>query len=299
MSEGRTPPIEPGRERARELLERRQQALCNYLDASADIATTRIRANLTGWQRWLQQLPGSPVARATARRDALFRELAVHGVGADDHRWGVLSGAFVRSLGASFCLEDTLADLTLRYGDNAPHWARRLPALTHATEQARPMAAVGDRAVVAELTEEVLALARTAPDEAARQRLSDHLPGVLRPVPFDIGSLRRADPLVEVVFDIYADTIKLDNITVNPELRGTGLGTAVLQHLCRAADAHHLYIVGQLVPTFRDDDSAVPILAAWCRHHGFTVNERLGGRIARSPMSVPDPATPMTNQDKR
>lgn len=280
-------------------MERRQQALCNYLDASADIATTRIRANLTGWQRWLQQLPGSPVARATARRDALFRELAVHGVGADDHRWGVLSGAFVRSLGASFCLEDTLADLTLRYGDNAPHWARRLPALTHATEQARPMAAVGDRAVVAELTEEVLALARTAPDEAARQRLSDHLPGVLRPVPFDIGSLRRADPLVEVVFDIYADTIKLDNITVNPELRGTGLGTAVLQHLCRAADAHHLYIVGQLVPTFRDDDSAVPILAAWCRHHGFTVNERLGGRIARSPMSVPDPATPMTNQDKR
>ncbi|MGV9665907.1 GNAT family N-acetyltransferase [Nocardia niigatensis] len=299
MSEGQTPPVEPGRQRAGELLERRQQALCNYLGASADIAATRIRANLTGWQRWLQQLPHSPVSRATARRDALVRELSVHGVGADDHRWGVLSGAFVPNLGVPFCLEDTLADLTVRYGSAAPHWIRRLRTLIGATEEARPMAAVGDRAVVADLTEEVLAVARAAPDEAARQKLADHLPGVLRPVPFDIESLRRSDPLVEVVFEIYADTIKLDNITVNPELRGAGLGTAVLQHLCRAADAHHLYIVGQLVPTFREDDSAVPILAAWCRDHGFAVNERLGGRIARSPMSVPDPATPMANPEAR
>ncbi|MVU83925.1 hypothetical protein GPX89_42690 [Nocardia sp. ET3-3] len=291
MSEGQTSSAQPADGRAGELLERRQQALCNYLDASADIATTRIRVNLTGWQRWTRHLPGSPVARATARRDELVRELAVHGVGADDHRWGALSGAYVRSLGAALCLEDTLADLTLRYGMSAPQWTRRLQALSRATAQARPLAAVGDRAVVADLTEDLLALTRDAPDEAARQRLSDHLPGVLRPVPFDIESLRRSDPLVEVVFDIYADTVKLDNITVNPELRGTGLGTAVLQHLCRAADAQHLYIVGQLVPTFRDDDSAVPILAEWCRRHGFAVNERLGGRIARTPFSVPDPAT--------
>ncbi|MTE17235.1 GNAT family N-acetyltransferase [Nocardia aurantiaca] len=290
MSEGQTPPVEPPQARAEELLQRRQQALCNYLDASADIAATRIRANLSGWQRWLQQLPRSPVTRATARRDALVRDLSVHGVGADDHRWGALSGAFIRSLGTPYCLEDTLSGLALRYGGAAPHWARRLRVLSRATEQARPLAAVGDRAVVADLTEDLLAVTLTAPDEAARQELSDHLPGVLRPVPFDIESLRRSDSLVEVVFEIYADTVKLDSITVNPELRGAGLGTAVLQQLCRAADAHHLYIVGQLVPTFRDDDSAVPILAAWCRNHGFAVNERLGGRIARSPMSVPDPA---------
>ncbi|MEV0468241.1 GNAT family N-acetyltransferase [Nocardia tengchongensis] len=290
MSEGQTPPAEPARQPVDELLERRQQALCNYLDASADIAGSRIRANLAGWQRWLGRLPGSPVARATARRDALVRDLAVHGVGADDHRWGVLSGAYVRSLGAPLCLEDTLAELTQRYSAEHPHWTRRLEALSRATGEARPMAAVGDRSVVADLTEELLAIARSAPDEAARQRLSDHLPGVLRPVPSDIEALRRDDALAEVVFDIYADTIKLDNITVNPELRGTGLGTAVLQHLCRAADAHHLYIVGQLVPTYRDDDSAVPILANWCRHHGFSVNERLGGRIVRTPSSVPGSA---------
>ncbi|AYF77669.1 GNAT family N-acetyltransferase [Nocardia yunnanensis] len=290
MSEVETPATEPADERAGALLRQRQLALCNYLDASADIATTRIRANLTGWHRWLQHLPGSPVARATARRDALTRELAVHGVGADDHRWGVLSGAYVRGLGAALCLEDTLSDLILRYGSEAAHWTGRLRALVRATVAARPQAAVGDRAVVAKLTEELLEVTRAAPDEAARQRLCDHLPGVLRPVPCDIEALRRADALVEVVFDVYADTVKLDNITVNPELRGTGLGTAVLQHLCRAADAHHLYIVGQLVPTFRDDDSAVPLLADWCRRHGFSVNERLGGRIARTPVSVPDPA---------
>lgn len=290
MSEGQTPPADLARRPVDELLERRQQALCNYLDASADIAGTRIRANLNGWQKWLGRLPGSPIARATARRDALMRDLAVHGVGADDHRWGVLSGGFVRSLGAPLCLEDTLAELTERYGAEHPHWTRRLEALARATGEARPMAAVGDRAVVADLTEDLLAITRSAPDEAARQRLSDHLPGVLRPVPSDIESLRRDDRLAEVVFDIYADTIKLDNITVNPELRGTGLGTAILQHLCRAADAHHLCIVGQLVPTFRDDDSAVPVLAKWCRHHGFSVNERLGGRIVRTPMSVPGAA---------
>ncbi|GAB0104937.1 hypothetical protein JMUB6875_39140 [Nocardia sp. JMUB6875] len=298
MSEGQTPSAEADSmqgpavaERAGELLQRRQQALCNYLDASADIAGARIRTNLTGWQRWARHLPGSPLARATARRDALVRDLAVHGVGADDHRWGALSGGFVRSLGTALCLEDTLSDLTLRYSADAPSWTRRVRALSRTVEAARPLAAVGDRAVVADLTEELLELTRGAPDEAARKQLSDHLPGVLRPVPFDIESLRRSDALVEVVFDIYADTVKLDNITVNPELRGTGLGTAVLQHLCRAADAHHLYIVGQLVPTFRDDDSAVPILARWCRHHGFAVNERLGGRIARTPASIPDTAT--------
>ncbi|MGW4355187.1 GNAT family N-acetyltransferase [Nocardia sp. NPDC004582] len=290
MSEGQTPPADLARRPVDELLERRQQALCNYLDASADIASTRIRANLNGWQKWLGRLPGSPIARATARRDALMRDLAVHGVGADDHRWGVLSGGFVRSLGKPLCLEDTLAELTQRYGSEDPQWTRRLEALARATGPARPRAAVGERAVVADLTEDLLAITRSAPDEAARQRLSDHLPGVLRPVPFDIESLRRDDELAEVVFDIYADTIKLDNITVNPELRGTGLGTAILQHLCRAADAHHLCIVGQLVPTFRDDDSAVPVLAKWCRHHGFSVNERLGGRIVRTPMSVPGAA---------
>ncbi|WP_405497391.1 GNAT family N-acetyltransferase [Nocardia sp. NBC_00511] len=287
MSEGQTLPAPARDDRAGELLERRQQALCNYLDASADIAGTRIRANLGGWKRWLQVLPGSTLARATGRRDDLLRELARHGVGADDHRWGVLSGGFIPSLGHPVGLEHTLNGLVTGYESADPLWTRQLQLLARASEQARPQAAVGDRSIVADLTEEVLSVMRTAPDDGARQRLSDHLPGVLRPVPFDIDTLRRDDELVEVVFDVYADTIKLDNITVNPELRGSGLGTAVLQHLCRAADANHLYIVGQLVPTFRDDDSAVPTLARWCRQHGFAVNERLGGRISRSPFSIP------------
>ncbi|MEV6066576.1 GNAT family N-acetyltransferase [Nocardia sp. NPDC052001] len=286
MSEGRSLPEASGFERAHELLDRRQQALCNYLAASGDVAGSRIRANLTGWRRWLHRLPGSTIANATGRRDVLLRELAQHGVGADDRRWGVLSGGYIRSRGSSFGLEFTLADLITEYETTDPHWTRQLRVLAALAEQTRPLAALGDRVAVADLTEQLVALTRTAPDEAARGRLADHLPGVLRPLPADIESLRRSDDLVDVVFDVYADTIKLDNITVNPELRGTGLGTAVLQQLCRAADAHHLTIVGQLVPTYRDDDSAVPMLAAWCRKHGFAVNERLGGRISRTPASV-------------
>ncbi|QLY33906.1 hypothetical protein [Nocardia huaxiensis] len=286
MSEGQ--PFRDARadEHARQLEEQRLQAWSNYLKASAGIADSRIQANLTGWKRWLHHLPGASIDKATARRDALRRELSEHGVGADDRLWGVLSGARVRSLGTSVCLETTIADLVREYEPTAPHWTRQLERVAQAAGEARPLAATGDRAVVAEVIEQLLPVTRIAPDEQARQRLTDHLPGTLRPVPADITTLRRSDTLVEVVFDIYADTIKLDNITVNPELRGTGLGSAVLAHLCRSADAHHLYIVGQLVPTFRDDDSAVPRLADWCRRHGFSVNERLGGRIVRSPASV-------------
>lgn len=286
MSEGKPLPDPPGSERTSELLDRRQQALCNYLAASGDVAGSRIRANLSGWRRWLHSLPGASIASASGRRDVLLRELAQHGVGADDRRWGALSGGYIRSRGTVVGLECTLADLIAEYEATDPHWVRQLRVIVEGSAQARPLAALGDRVAVADLTDQLLAVTRAAPDDGARQRLSDHLPGVLRPLPSDIDTLRRSDQLVEVVFDVYADTIKLDNITVNPELRGTGLGTATLQHLCRAADAHHLTIVGQLVPTYRDDDSAVPLLAAWCRQHGFAVNERLGGRISRTPASI-------------
>ncbi|MGV9414938.1 hypothetical protein ACWDOP_33995 [Nocardia sp. NPDC003693] len=286
MSEAESLPADPGLERRSELLERRQQALRNYLDASGDVAAVRIRANLTGWRRWMARLPGASIANAAGRRDALLRELAHHGVGADDHDWGVLSGGRIRSLGRSICLEHTLRDLIADYEATAPQWARQLQVVFETAERTRPPAAHGDRAAVSELTELVVAVTRAAPDEDAARRLADHLPGELRPLPPDVLALRRADALAEVVFDLYADTIKLDNITVTPELRGSGFGSALLGQLCRAADAQHLYIVGQLVPTFRDDDSAVPTLAAWCRRHGFAVNERLGGRIVRTPASV-------------
>ncbi|MBL1074333.1 hypothetical protein JK358_07975 [Nocardia sp. 2] len=287
MSEGNPFPDARAAEPVHPLEEQRLQAWSNYLKASAGIADSRIQANLTGWKRWLHHLPGASIDKATARRDALRRELGQYGVGAEDRVWGVLSGGRVRSLGHSVCLEVTLGDLAQEYESVDQHWARLLQRIALHTEEIRPLAALGDRAVVTDLIEQVTAALRIAPDEAARLRLIDHLPGALRPIPADITTLRRGDTLVEVVFDIYADTVKLDNITVNPELRGTGLGSAVLQHLCRSADAHHLYIVGQLVPTYRDDDSAVPRLAEWCRRHGFAVNERLGGRIARSPASVP------------
>lgn len=275
-------PIRPDRQ----LIQRREQAWSNYQQASAELADTRIRDNLNGWKRWLRVLPGTPADLAERRRNDIRDELARHCVGADPHRWGVLSGGDTGTFGGCFGLEHTIAALAQLYRKVDPHWVRTVNDIAHATTDARPPVADGDRSAVTELTDRVLQAIRLAPDDRSRRRLTAHLPGDLRPLPADPATLAHDGAPVTVQFDIYASTIKLDRIDVLPPLRRMGLGTATLQHLCRTADTHAMYIVAQLVPTFRDDDSAVPILARWCREQGFEVTERLGGRVVRAPASI-------------
>lgn len=270
----------------RQLIQRREQAWSNYQRACAELAGTRIRANLDGWKRFLRILPGAAVDQAERRRDEIRSELARHCVGADEHVWGVLSGGDTGTFGGVFGLEHTVEQLSQRYGKADPHWVRNLRGIARAATDARPLAAEGDRTVVAELTDRVLQAIRMAPDDEARRRLIVHLPGDERPVPPDPAMLNERQGPVTVQYDIYASTIKLDNIDVLLPLRRMGLGTATLRHLCRTADTHGMHIVAQLVPTFRDDDSAVPILARWFRGHGFEVTERLGGRVVRAPESI-------------
>ncbi|WP_062995469.1 hypothetical protein [Nocardia mikamii] len=270
----------------RQLIQRREQAWSNYQQACAELAGTRIRANLDGWKRWLRILPGAAVDQAERRRDEIRAELARHCVGADDHVWGVLSGGDTGTFGGCFGLEHTIGQLTEVYGRTDSHWVRALRETARRTTDIRPLAADGDRSAVSDLTERVVQAVRMAPDEQARRRLTVHLPGEVRPVPADPATLAEKQGPAAVQFEIYASTIKIDHIDVIPPLRRMGLGTATLRHLCRTADAHGMHIVAQLVPTFRDDDSAVPILARWFREQGFEVTERLGGRVVRAPASI-------------
>ncbi|MEU6564632.1 hypothetical protein [Nocardia nova] len=269
----------------RQLIQRREQAWSNYQQACADLAGTRIRANLDGWKRWFRVMPGAAVDQAQRRRDEIRGELARNGVGADPGEWGVLSGGDTGTFGGCFGLEHTVEELAERYGKVDAHWVRTLRAIARTATDIRPLAADGDRSAVGELTERVLQAVRMAPDDEARRRLTVHLPGDVRPVPADPAALVERQGPVAVEYDIYASTIKLDHIDVVPPLRRMGLGTATLRHICRTADAHAMHIVAQLVPTFRDDDSAVPILARWFREQGFEVTERLGGRVVRAPAS--------------
>ncbi|AXK89166.1 hypothetical protein IU443_12410 [Nocardia farcinica] len=278
-------PSSPGGDHdpARQLLERREQAWSNFRAARIALNDLRIRTNIDGWPTWVHRLPGGKLERAERKLDRLRRELSRHGVGAEDRRWGVLSGGETPGTQGVVGLEATIARLVPRYRLVAPRWTEGLAAVARACPAVREQAAEGDRSGVHQLTQHLLTLIRLAPDDLARRPLIDHLPGSLRPIPADPAGLRRSGPgPVEVSFEIRTSTIELDTITVAPALRGMGLGSANLLHLCRAADEHRMTIVGRLVPIFHDE-TAIPALAAWCRRYGFTVQERVGGRITRAP----------------
>ncbi|WP_040796949.1 hypothetical protein [Nocardia higoensis] len=261
----------------------REQAWSNYRAARIELSELRIRTNLDGWPTWVHMLPGGKLERADRKLVELRGKLSRHGVGAEERRWGPLSGGELPGTQGVVTLESAIAGLVPRYRATAPAWAAELAAIARSGPQVREAAADGDRAQVRALTERLLTAVRLAPDERAAERLLGFLPGELRPIPAEVTALRRsgAGP-VAVAFEVRTSTIELDSITVTPGLRGMGLGSANLMHLCRTADEHRMRIVARLVPIYHDD-SAVPKLAAWCRRHGFTVQERVGGRITREP----------------
>ncbi|WP_068065594.1 hypothetical protein [Nocardia xishanensis] len=296
MSDDSPSSEKPGSDPALQVRVRREQAWSNYHAARIALADLRIRANLQGRPAWLGRLPGGAYERAERRLDRLRRELGKHGVGAAEHSWGLLSGGATPTLAGVVGIETTIAVLATRFAVIAPQWARELHAIARDCPYVREQAAEGDRRCVDELTDRLLETVRLAPSEAARQRLIDHLPGELRPIPSDVEQLRRHGPgPIRIDFEIHTSTIELASITVTPALRGMGMGSAGLTHLCRTADAHRLHIIGQLLPAFRDDEDAIPALAGWCRGHGFTVHERLGGRISRPP-ATPKPTPKKTDR---
>jgi len=261
----------------------REQAWSNYRDARVALSELRIRTNLDGWPTWVHLLPGGKLERAERKLIRLRGTLSRHGVGAEDRQWGPLSGGELPGTQGVVTLESTIARLVPRYRASAPAWTSELSAIARSGPEIREAAADGDRIQVRALTRRLLTAARLAPDEAARERLLCYLPGELRPIPAEVQALRRSgsEP-VTVAFEVRTSTIELETITVTPGLRGMGLGSANLLHLCRTADAHRMRIAGRLVPIYHDD-SVIPTLATWWRRYGFTVQERVGGRITREP----------------
>lgn len=209
-------------------------------------------------------------------------------VGADLHEWGVLSGGELgsrRTGSQTFLLENTLEELTMssetaiEAADQARHLLAILPA-------ARAAAELGDNSVVADLETRLMSLAEST-DLVPRQRrlVLEHLPARLRPIP---ESLKYLDSMeserglhpVTLFISIQGEGmpyshpegpyIRLDDIVVDRELRGKGLGTAALIELCRYVDLHDLPIKGMLEPGPGKPDETVATLSRWYARMGFT-----------------------------
>lgn len=200
----------------------------------------------------------------------------------------------------------------------------RLRAIEPRLFEARIMAHEGDRALVDELTQELVRCVDLEPDNARARRLIHHLPSRERRIP-DVDLAAVADgldagghpPFNERYFH-YRDVVnsvsrpcfplttftvsfssleelKLHDIIVESgdadlrHRRPVGLGTAALAHLCRSADWYGLAISGKIVPPGHAEETSAR-LARWYARHGFTAIQKspgvyLGAKIRREPQS--------------
>lgn len=149
----------------------------------------------------------------------------------------------------------------------------RLPALRVSAALEGPSAA---RAV----EDVVLRLAGADAPHPDRQLL-EHLPLRCRPRVATHEDLDRRNSMVALRLTSSAErwqddptaraTIWLHDVIVNHHLRGQGLGTVVLDELCRFADETGQNITGMLEPGPTAPASVVPPLACWYARHGFRV----------------------------
>lgn len=226
-----------------------------------------------------------------------YRALAHHKVGADPHRWGLLSmdsehvmDICIESGHLPTGLEDELAQIRALLPD------ARMAAHDNDREPERHVA-----------TGLAAALERNMPAKRSIARKLVHLlPGDLRPIPKD----EDTDPdeplgfgFAPLHFDYHDPRLpvrrfhvsqfprdlglSLNGIVVTDEYSGQGLGSAALEHLCRTADHYGLSIGGNLVreplryPRGAHEMEAAEQhsrrLAGWYDRHGFTVRPNADG----------------------
>lgn len=216
-----------------------------------------------------EELRGLPESR---RGCAILLESTAAG---STREWGALSVIRRGPRNPAFSLEQTLTRhrRALPYG-----WAAAIGA---GLPQLRADAQLGRGGPgLAELHQRLLEQASQAAAELT-VTLREHLPGSLRPLPTRVAELQRQTANVTLFVsetqhdewnarpDIAADpAITLSDIVVRG--KGWGLGTTVLTHLCRYADATGSAIVGELEPGPSAPDEHVPIVARWYARHGFT-----------------------------
>lgn len=236
------------------------------------------------------------VAQAHDRRQVVGAMLEGEGVGAGQS-WTALSVLKGRGGRTRLSVEGTLA----AERDSLPE--RRVEQLLRVLPQIRVAVALdGDRQLLEELHQELLSLADDADGDVA-QRLVEHLPGELRPLPATAADLNRgghvtlsvSQPgLEEFSFEPAPperDAIRLGDIVAHG--KGRGLGTAVLVQLCRLADRDQLAIYGWPGPGPKGSDEDLARLSQWYARHGFTAADSTsppqrwtrGTQMIRKPLS--------------
>lgn len=237
------------------------------------------------WDRLKAVSPQQKLDEAKDRVCRAAEDLARKRVGADPRQWGLLSGD----------VEQTLTTLTGRGAVLDPELAGLLTGLRANMADVRVAAHTGAGTVVLDLVERYrAALDRQMPDQVAR-KLVHHLPGRYRPIPpaaaidaavgsrfvpryFDYVDPEVALTTVQVTRSGPAQ-ITLHDIVVARASRGSGIGSAGLQHLCATADEHSLTIVGEVVQKWADREldrlrfrKEAGRRAAWFVRYGFVVD---------------------------
>lgn len=257
------------------------------------------------WRRWgpMYGFTRRDAERRYDGRVGAARAVVAAGVGAQPHSWGVLSGGT-----AGTTLENTLRDLAAVHEGTSAGWCVELLKIRRDVLHARISAAMeGDRGPEAELTARVAAAAAVEPPVPAGvwttpMRLAEHLPAHLRPgvesvCELDTNVRRRpvtllldaARPHGVLLFggrQAAPDQVHLADITVPRELKGSGLGTAALAELCRAADSSGVTLTGEINPGPKAGPEAVQRLRGWYSRHGFEVD---GLGITRYPVGQARP----------
>lgn len=274
--------------------------------AEEDLALQRLqRARWWSRRRALRawEDAAGEVAQAQERLQVVGALLEGEGVGAG-RRWTALSVLTGRGGRVRLSVEGTLA----AERDRLP--GPRVEPLLHVLPQIRVAVALdGDRQLLDELHQELLRLASGADGDVA-QRLVEHLPGELRPLPATAADLNRgghvtlsvSQPgLEEFSFEPEPperDAIKLWDIVAYGKSRG--LGTAVLVQLCRLADRDQLAIYGWPGPGPKGTDEDLARLSQWYARHGFTAADSANPpqRWTRQTRIIRKPQSPGSERSK-
>ncbi|GAB7192781.1 hypothetical protein NUM3379_34900 [Kineococcus sp. NUM-3379] len=266
----------------RGVIESHRQALDEAAEAEA--AHTEI-ATAPAWWRWTQRPRAAELADqrgfALTRARALRQQFGAHGVGSTPGMWGVFSSA------QDFYLENTLTSLLGWL--NSDHAEATVDQLLKHLPDLRLAAHNGDRSAETRVEGLVRDLAGAVEDRYRRLALLEHLPGHARPLPESVRDIERGLPPVTLYVTDNVEEMRrwkrldpearrqitLHDIVVPGNLTSLGLGTAVLVHLCRFADAVDAEIVGQMYPGpgFDDYETRIPRLARWYARHGFRAGD--------------------------
>lgn len=201
---------------------------------------------------------------------------------------------------------------------------QRLEALDSRLFEARICAHAGDDALATELTKELAECVDLEQDDARARRLIHHLPVCARRIPavdmavvadkldagvcppfseryfhYRDGSMTHPSFPLGTIWVSFSSisVLKLHDIVVDVDddsrrrrgqpPRPRGLGSAVLEHLCRSADRYGLAISGDIMPGDRTGQTSERLARCYERH-GFTITQKSPGvylwaKIRRKP----------------